>query len=154
MRKKLCLLLISGALIFVGYIVAILAIDTVRIAFMPGLVQVKEADFLKMMKSHQAVVKSISEVTGPGLDSYSVIWSYKNPQPPGNDIECATDWVKGSPDDLTALIKKYEDDVPRSPPRRLTFFRRMIRLFPFALFLLIACYLFRREVSSIFRPRA
>jgi hypothetical protein len=117
---------------------------------MPGLVEVNEADFLKMLKSHQVVVLATSHVTGPGLDSYSVIWSYKNPNPPGNEIECATDWVKGSPDDLMALMKQYPASALSKPTLMATLLHRV----PLILFLVAACVIFRQEISMLFRRKA
>jgi hypothetical protein len=136
MKKKILLLLLAGVLIFVAYVVCITAFVLFKTVPMPKLVDVKEADFLKMLESHQAVVKAISELTGPGVNSYSVIWSYKNPNPPGNDIDCATEWAKGSPDDLTALIKKYEHDVPPPPLPKPTLTVRLLRQVPLILFLI------------------
>ena len=151
MKKKIFLLLLVGVLIFVAYAVCITGFVLFKTVTLPKLVNVNEADFLKMLQSHQAVVKAISEVTGPGVNSYSVIWSYKNPNPPGNDIECATDWVKGSPDDLTALIKKYKHGVP--PPPKATLTVRLLRRVPLILFLMAACVIFRQEISMLFSRR-
>jgi hypothetical protein len=53
---------------------------------------------------------------------------------------------------LNAIIKKYDDGSAHPGARKLALAKRLIRWPPVWLFLLVAWYLFRREVSSVFKP--
>jgi len=149
-KKKVFLWIIVGTIVVIGYYTCLFAYSVFRSASMPGLVYVKEADFIRLLQSHQVIIRATVESSGPGMDSYSVLWSYKNPPPPDNAIQCATDWVQGSPDDLKALLKKYKDNFPPLPRPKPAMAVRLVRYIPLMLFLLTGGVVFRREMSSVF----
>jgi len=156
MKKKVCLLLLAGVLILIGTVLAPSLTVLFKISTEPKPVEISEADFIKLLESHQKLLGSLAvvEFEGGGKISHSVTGSYKNPNPPGNEIRFETAWVDGPAADLNALVKKYDPYIPSLRRARPTLASMPIRMLPVALFLLVAWYLFRREFSSIFRPKA
>jgi ATP-dependent Zn protease len=154
MKKKGCLLLLAAVIILIGSVLSPIVIVLLKDFTGPKPVEISETDFMKLLQSHQIAdgALSVAEVEGAGKTSHSVTGSYKNPHPPGDNIPFETAWVDGSPANLLALIKKEGTGLPPHRSSRPTLVSTLFRLLPFALFLLIAWFLFRREISSIFRP--
>jgi hypothetical protein len=152
-KKRVFLLLLAGGLILIGCFLLPVVIVLFKVSFEPKPVEISETDFIKLLESHQKFIGSlgVSEMEEDGkFISHSVVGAYTNPNPPGNEIRFETTSVDGPATDVEALIKKHGVDNHSGWPRRRTLASTVIRSAPFALFLLIAWFLFRREVSSMF----
>jgi len=153
MLQKMCLLLAVGVCIFITYCVSVFVYVLVKARTRPEPVQLSQADFVKLLEAHRVSVHGVSEVQMDGWTSSSVFGTYKNPHPPGGDIDFQTDWVKGSNADLMALLKKYPDTGPTVSRPKLTPKVMLVRAAPYVIFFMIACVIFQREIALIFRPR-